>query len=668
MVRKLRSLVSGIAALAAVFSLGAVQIKAEDKTTSSNVCTASGQKDCWYKASDNTWTYSFSVVTDDKTNKAPDYYYWEDDLSGYTSDHPIASPGITENGAGVVTNTSNSLEVGSLRIEKITDTDAKFTFDVSLTAADGSTLSGNAIYGGTVFVNGKAIVKVGMDSPLTITGIPSGYKYTVTEHVPSGYTMTSTGDTGTIAKGETATATFTNTPPARPSGDRGSVTVNKSVEGFGKDPAAAYNFSISFSGLLGEKSYPATIAGTDETITADNNGTLVYSFELADGQSASFNDLPSGSTYVITETGTSNSQNQIPFIASYTAFSNAEVTSSGKENSAVNTSLSTETETVEPGEMAEFNFKNTLRDYEDLTLTKVLDASTTGPGDPSFEFTVNFTGMTPGTSFNSDIGRVVADDDGACEKTFYVKAGQSVVFNQVPAGTQYQFTESENAYIASYAIASADGAGTIVSASAANTEAKKALATAVETVDNGEAATVTFTNKANTSSASLAKNVTGSFGNRFKDFAFTVSLKNGSTPISGSFQYTGDKTGTLEFNSAGKAEIALRAGQKITIANLPVGSTLTMEEDDYSKDGYTVSYANSSGRDSSAGTDEAALPDNSIYVNEDAAKNVITATNARDGSVPTGIRTGGGAAAAVITGAALLILVRKIRNYDKQGV
>lgn len=112
----------------------------------------------------------------------------------------------------------------------------------------------------------------------------------------------------------------------------------------------------------------------------------------------------------------------------------------------------------------------------------------------------------------------------------------------------------------------------------------------------------------------------------------------------------------------------MRAGQKITIANLPVGSTLTMEEDDYSKEGYIVSYANSSGRNSAAGTDEASLSDNSIYVNEDAAKNVITATNARDGSVPTGIRTGGGAAAAVVTGAVLLILVRKIRNYDKKGV
>ena len=664
MVKKLRSLVSGIAALAAVFSLGAVQIKAEDKTTSSNVCTASGQKDCWYKSSDNTWTYSFSVVTDDKTDKVPDYYYWESDLSGYTSDHPMANPGITENGAGVVTNTSNSLDVGSLRIEKVTTTDAKFTFDVSLTAADGSALSGNAIYGGTVFVNGKATVKVGRDSPLTITGIPSGYKYTVTEQVPSGYTMTSTGDTGTISKGETAIATFKNEPPVLPK-QPGTVTVNKSVDGFGKDPAVSYNFSISFSGLLGETSYPATIAGTDETITSDNNGTLIYSFALADGQTASFKGLPAGSTYVITETGTSNSQNQIPFIASYTASSNAEVTSSGKENSAVSTNLSTDTETVEPGENAEFNFKNTLRDYEDLTLTKVIDSSTPVSGDPSFEFTVNFTGMTPGTSFNSDIGRIVADDDGACEKTFYVKSGQSVVFNQVPAGTKYQFTESENAYIASYAVTSAGGAGTIVSASAANTEAKKALATAMETVDNGETATVTFTNKANTSSASLAKNVTGSFGNRFKNFTFTVSLKNGSTPISGSFQYTGDKTGTLEFNSAGKAKIALRAGQKITIANLPVGAALTVEEDDYSKDGYTVSYANSSGRDPSAGTDEAALPDNSIYVNDDAAKNVITATNARDGSVPTGIRTGGGAAAAVVTGAVLLILVRKIRNYDK---
>ena len=88
---------------------------------------------------------------------------------------------------------------------------------------------------------------------------------------------------------------------------------------------------------------------------------------------------------------------------------------------------------------------------------------------------------------------------------------------------------------------------------------------------------------------SISKEVTGTMGDKTKKFSFTVQLKSETGQmVNGSYDYIGGvldeingvekpKDGKLVFVD-GKAEIALSHGQKITIQNLPVGSSYKVEE------------------------------------------------------------------------------------------
>ena len=65
-------------------------------------------------------------------------------------------------------------------------------------------------YGDVTFTNGVATFTLKHNESKTIKDIPAGYTYTVTESGNDGYTVTKTGDTGTIVGGKTVTAAFTN--------------------------------------------------------------------------------------------------------------------------------------------------------------------------------------------------------------------------------------------------------------------------------------------------------------------------------------------------------------------------------------------------------------------------------------------------------------------------
>lgn len=86
----------------------------------------------------------------------------------------------------------------------------EFTFTVTLTE-DNDPQNGEVTYGGVTFTDGVATFTLKHNQEKSITGIPAGYTYTVTENA-DGYTqsITSGSATGTIEKGKTATVTFNN--------------------------------------------------------------------------------------------------------------------------------------------------------------------------------------------------------------------------------------------------------------------------------------------------------------------------------------------------------------------------------------------------------------------------------------------------------------------------
>ena len=101
----------------------------------------------------------------------------------------------------------------------------------------------------------------------------------------------------------------------------------------------------------------------------------------------------------------------------------------------------------------------------------------------------------------------------------------------------------------------------------------------------------------------VQKTVAGNAGDTDREWKFTIELRNANgTALSGDFHYEGESIvtdvdqppdDTLTFNSAGKATISLRHGQKITIEGIPANVTYTVTEDE--ADGYVTTSVDDKG-------------------------------------------------------------------------
>lgn len=128
---------------------------------------------------------------------------------------------------------------GSLTISKTVSGNAasttkEFTFTLTL-SKNGEIITGEVTYGDLTFKDGKYTFTLKHNGSVTITGIPAGLDYTVTESDNNGYTVTVNGENtatakGIIKAGETSTAAFKNTknyvyPPNPPIMDEITVEI-----------------------------------------------------------------------------------------------------------------------------------------------------------------------------------------------------------------------------------------------------------------------------------------------------------------------------------------------------------------------------------------------------------------------------------------------------------
>ena len=145
----------------------------------------------------------------------------EVDIQGYslriTSDIPARIVTVSDTPATITFyNTYEQLppNTGTLTVKKTVsgggaDYNKAFTFTVKLEES-GDTHNGEVTYGGVTFTNGVATFTLKHNQEKKITEIPAGMTYTVTESDKAGYTVTMSGNTGTIKAGETSTAAFNN--------------------------------------------------------------------------------------------------------------------------------------------------------------------------------------------------------------------------------------------------------------------------------------------------------------------------------------------------------------------------------------------------------------------------------------------------------------------------
>lgn len=97
--------------------------------------------------------------------------------------------------------------------------------------------------------------------------------------------------------------------------------------------------------------------------------------------------------------------------------------------------------------------------------------------------------------------------------------------------------------------------------------------------------------QANTTKLTIDKTVTGAYGDPNKLFEITITLKDGSTPVSGTYSCTGAIT-SITFDASGQGTINLKHGQTVTIEDIPQNYTYTVQETDGAIIGgtYDVSY------------------------------------------------------------------------------
>lgn len=174
---------------------------------------------------------------------------------------------------------------GSLTVSKTVEghaADRDFDFTVTLTGADGKPVSGTFGQGDAAVTfgeDGKATFKLKGGEAKTISGLPEGTTYEVSEAAASGYATTSKGEKGTVTK-EGATAAFTNTY-----GIIKTTTVStdalfgKKLTGRDWKAGDAFTFKIDADGASAANTpMPASTTATVASATAKDGDIVRFGF------------------------------------------------------------------------------------------------------------------------------------------------------------------------------------------------------------------------------------------------------------------------------------------------------------------------------------------------------------------------------------------------------
>ena len=169
--------------------------------------------------------------------------------------------------------------------------------------------------------------------------------------------------------------------------------------------------------------------------------------------------------------------------------------------------------------------------------------------------------------------------DSAGKATISLKHGQKITIEGIPVNATYTVTEDE-----------ADGY--VTTPDGGTTSGK---------IEANKTAMAAFTNtKSVYQRLTVEKTVEGADGDKEKAWEFTIELKNADgMALNGNFPYKGGSIegvdqppdDMLTFDSAGKATIRLKHGQKITIEGIPVNATYTVTETEANQDDYTTNPA-----------------------------------------------------------------------------
>lgn len=368
--------------------------------------------------------------------------------------------------AAVFTNTAKT---GSLTVKKTVvggDSQREFGFTVTLTDGDGELVSGTFGEGedAVTFTDGRATFTLKHGGEKTITGLPVGARYTVTEDAAEGYTTAVDGAEGSKAEGTVteagATAAFTNTYGMATEGRDVSTAglFTKTLKG--RDWAEGDSFQFTLAGddgapmpegsSDGSRTVSVTAAGTKTgDKVAFDFGTIRYT--LDDLKDAGFAEV--GGKRVRAKTFTYTVREVRPddgtAIAGVSydgrvATMTVTVTDDGSGN------LTATTPAIAQASGGDFvNTYTTGLDYSaraGVRLSKTLTGRAMEAGQFAFTVTADDeTAAKLGLKTGKDAYAVAAADDGAADFIDLIggAAKDDVKFTDADAGKTYSFTVTE---------------------------------------------------------------------------------------------------------------------------------------------------------------------------------------------------------------------------------
>ena len=457
-----------------------------------------------------------------------------------------------------------ALDTGDLHIKKqVLEADGSqsaddkiFKFNIELSSDDDKIsvmLANKKDYGDVTIEGGKGSFYLSNGDRISITGIPAGVKYRITEDASDGYESALTNGDGIVQKDRLTMVTCTNTKKVQPEVKRQALTIKKIVKnGDSKDNFA---FHVSFSNLEKNTKYKYKKGNAETEFTSDKDGAADVTFTLADNESVVFEDIPENTKYQVTEDANK-------YYASYEITDAVKTVQQKKRNEQTDQSLSTGIETVDSDENAVVTFTNTGKEPETPETEKLKirikkiwndneDAGNTRPGSITVylmqdENVIKNIKLNADNGWEAEVnGLEVFKEDGKTEYKYSVN-------EENVSGYESDIVESEEA----------DAAG-----------------------DGSKVKVFTITNtKTETGSIKVSKTVEGNGADRSKAFKFKIELKNGGNPVSGVYPLdgtAGSKTGTIVFDENGKASFELSDGESIVITGLPVGADYTVTENTY---------------------------------------------------------------------------------------
>ncbi|MDD6449809.1 MAG: DUF5979 domain-containing protein, partial [Lachnospiraceae bacterium] len=372
----------------------------------------------------------------------------------------------------------------------------------------------------------------------------------------------------------------------------GSITVSKKVvDGSGnelKTSTQDFTFTLTLTDKDGNLLSGTQVIG-DQVFT---DGSVT--FTLHEGESKTFTNVPVGLNYKVHEDANANYN-----------YGNALKDVTG-EVSATNPNVENVVNTFTPAE----------KSRTDITLEKKIEGSVDGSQDDTYPFHAHLTGLDANLEFgvvigsddsNTTVQNYMSNAQGEADVTLNLKADQKAVFKDVPVGATYQFVEDAGKWTSRYSVSNAAG-GRITRTSGENTAENQELATAIETVDEGEETTVTFTNTlAYTQMLTVKKTVSDNVHQIDPNEKFEVTVT--ITGLKPGARINTDSVGILTADDMGTAvkTFYLKNGGHAVFRNVPVSAQYQVKE---TRNDYIASYSiTSSKRAIDAGENKTANSD-----------------------------------------------------------